>query len=120
MPTPLPASAATTWCSRSGSRNRAMPTRPAPPTRSPRPRMRGAMLMQNTQVRRLLKQGNRITGVELANGDKREAGTVVLAAGPWTRRLLATAGLELPLHVEPHPMAVLDAVAKARHLMPSV
>ena len=81
-------------------------------------RMRGAKVMQNTQVRRLLKQGNRITGVELANGDKREAGTVVLAAGPWTRRLLATAGLELPLRVERHPMAVLEAAGKARKVMP--
>lgn len=78
----------------------------------------GARMMQNTEVSRLLRQGDRITGVELADGTRLEAGTVVLAAGPWTRRLLATAGLDLPLHVERHPMAVLAAEGKARQVMP--
>ena len=81
-------------------------------------RARGATLMQNTPVRALRRQGNRITGVDLANGDRLEADTVVLAAGPWTRRLLQTAGMDLPLHVERHPMAVLDAAGRARAIMP--
>jgi glycine/D-amino acid oxidase-like deaminating enzyme len=81
-------------------------------------RARGAKVMQNTTVRNLVRKGDRITGVELADGTLVEAGKVVLAAGPWTRRLLATAGLDLPLHVERHPMAVLDARGKAREVMP--
>lgn len=78
----------------------------------------GAEVRQNTLVSRLLKTGDRISGVELADGTVLEADTIVLAAGPWTRRLLATVGLDLPLHVERHPMAVLDASGKARQVMP--
>lgn len=81
-------------------------------------RDRGARVMQNTAVDRLLTKGERIAGVALADGTVLEADRVVLAAGPWTRRLLATAGLDLPLHVERHPMAVLDAAGAARRVMP--
>lgn len=81
-------------------------------------RARGAMLKQNTLVSRLIRRGDRITGLELADGTVMEADAIVLAAGPWTRRLLATIELDLPLHVERHPMAVLDAGGKARQVMP--
>lgn len=81
-------------------------------------RARGAGIMQNTKVRSLVRTGDRITGVTLADGARLEAGQVVLAAGPWTGRLLGTAGLELPLHVERHPMAVLDAPGRARQVLP--
>jgi sarcosine oxidase subunit beta len=81
-------------------------------------RARGAPLKQNTLVSRRIRRGDRVVGLELADGTTMEAGAVVLAAGPWTRRLLATVGLDLPLHVERHPMAVLDAGGKARQVMP--
>ena len=81
-------------------------------------RASGATILQNTQVARLSRDRDRVTGVVLADGTTLEADTVVLAAGPWTRRLLATVGLDLPLHVERHPMAVLDAAGKARQVMP--
>lgn len=81
-------------------------------------RAKGAMLKQNTLVSRLIRRGDRITGIELADGTVMEADAIVLAAGPWTRRLLATIELDLPLHVERHPMAVLDAGGKARQVMP--
>lgn len=81
-------------------------------------RRHGAELRQNTGVRRLVRQGDRVRGVELADGVTLEADRVVLAAGPWTRRLLATIGLDLPLHVERHPMAVLDAGGRAKDVMP--
>ncbi|WP_379067541.1 NAD(P)/FAD-dependent oxidoreductase [Mesorhizobium sp. UC74_2] len=81
-------------------------------------RARGARILQNTPVARLLRAGDRITGVTLADGTVLEADRVILAAGPWTRRLLATASLDLPLHVERHPMAVLNADGKARQVMP--
>jgi sarcosine oxidase subunit beta len=81
-------------------------------------RANGARLLQNTGVTRLLRRGDRIAGVELSDGTALEAGTVILAAGPWTRRLLATASLHLPLHIERHPMAVLEAGGRARTIMP--
>lgn len=81
-------------------------------------RARGATLKQNTLVSRLIRRGDRVTGIELADGTVMEADAIILAAGPWTRRLLATIELDLPLHVERHPMAVLDAGGKARQVMP--
>jgi glycine/D-amino acid oxidase-like deaminating enzyme len=81
-------------------------------------RAQGAKLMQNTEVARLVRAGDRVRGVELADGTQLEAEVVVLAAGPWTRRLLATAGLDLPLHIERHPMAVLEAEGRALEVMP--
>ncbi|MEZ5802751.1 MAG: FAD-binding oxidoreductase [Rhizobiaceae bacterium] len=81
-------------------------------------RNRGAKILQNTIVSRLVRTGDRVAAVELADGTLMEADTVVLAAGPWTRSLLATVGLDLPLHIERHPMAVLDARGRARQYMP--
>jgi sarcosine oxidase subunit beta len=81
-------------------------------------RARGAHLRLNTEIARLVRDGDRIRGVELQDGTALEAEIVVLAAGPWTRRLLATAGLDLPLHIERHPMAVLEADGRAREVMP--
>jgi glycine/D-amino acid oxidase-like deaminating enzyme len=81
-------------------------------------RSNGAKILQNTTVSRLVKKGDRVAGIELADGAVLEADTVVLATGPWTRRLLATVGLDLPLHIERHPMAVLDARGRARQYMP--
>lgn len=81
-------------------------------------RARGARLRLDSEAVRLIRRGDRVHGVELADGSMLEAETVVLAAGPWTRRMLATIGLDLPLHIERHPMAVLEANGQARKVMP--
>jgi len=47
-------------------------------------------------VRRLLRRGSRIAGVELDDGDV-AAGTVVNAAGPWSKPLAESGGLAMPL-----------------------
>jgi glycine/D-amino acid oxidase-like deaminating enzyme len=49
-----------------------------------------------TPVRRLLRQGDRITGVELDNGAV-SGNVVVNAAGPWAKPLAESAGLALPM-----------------------
>lgn len=79
---------------------------------------RGAQVMQNSEVAGLARQGDRVTGVTLADGSTLSAGVVVLAAGPWTLRLLRTAGLELPLHVERHVITVIEAEGRAREVVP--
>ena len=50
-------------------------------------------------VTTICRDGDRVIGVELADGERIEAGTVVLAAGAWSTELAATAGIHLP--VEP-------------------
>jgi sarcosine oxidase, subunit beta len=56
----------------------------------------GGEFRPRTPARRLLRDGARITGVELDSGEV-EAAHVVNAAGPWARPLAENAGLDLPL-----------------------
>ena len=56
----------------------------------------GGEFRMRTPVRRLLRDGDRIAGVELDDGEI--AGDVVInAAGPWAKPLAENAGLALPL-----------------------
>jgi glycine/D-amino acid oxidase-like deaminating enzyme len=57
----------------------------------------GADVREGIRVERLLRDGDRIVGVETPEGTI-HAEEVVLAAGGWTPGLAATAGLELPIH----------------------
>lgn len=79
---------------------------------------RGAQVRLNTSAVRLLRDDAGNPGVELAYGERLFADQVVIAAGPWTRGLAATAGVDLPLAIERHPMAVLDTPGRAREVMP--
>jgi glycine/D-amino acid oxidase-like deaminating enzyme len=56
----------------------------------------GGEFRVRTPVRRLLREGGRITGIELDNREVK-AGVVVNAAGPWARPLAQSADLDLPL-----------------------
>jgi len=56
----------------------------------------GGEFRARTPVRRLLRQSNCITGVELDSGEV-SAAHVVNAAGPWARPLAASVSLDLPL-----------------------
>ncbi len=69
-------------------------------------RDRGVHYRPNTPVRALLRDGDRVTGVQTADGPE-FAGTVVLAAGVWSPALLRSAGIWLPIETELHHVAVL-------------
>ncbi|MBN9018948.1 MAG: FAD-binding oxidoreductase [Rhizobiales bacterium] len=56
----------------------------------------GATLVSRRPVTGLRLAGGRIAGVDTVDGPI-EAGIVVLAGGPWTAKLAATAGVELPI-----------------------
>ncbi len=86
-------------------------------------RAAGAVVREATPVLGIELAGDRVAGLRLAEGVV-PAGTVVLAAGPWTPRLLAGTGVEAPiasLRVQvailqrpldlPEPMVYLDTVA---------
>ncbi|MDF2825748.1 MAG: dependent oxidoreductase [Mycobacterium sp.] len=79
---------------------------------------RGAQVRLNTSAVRLLRDSSDNPGVELMDGEKIFADQVVIAAGPWTRGLAETAGVDLPLTIERHAMAVLDTPGRAREIMP--
>ncbi|MEZ6014074.1 MAG: FAD-binding oxidoreductase [Planctomycetota bacterium] len=57
----------------------------------------GAQIETTRQVRGVTHDLGRVTGVELADGTRMSADTVVLAAGAWSRQLGAEAGCALPL-----------------------
>jgi len=81
-------------------------------------RRRGATSFLSTTVKQIALTGARVAGVELADGRRLSADAVVVAAGPWTKRLISNVGYELPIFAERHEMAVLDAAGHAREFMP--
>ena len=82
-------------------------------------RARGVGIRQRTSVTGLDIVGGRIAGVALSNGDRIAADRVICAMGPWTGRFIAReTGVRLPLHIERHAMAVLDAPERAREILP--
>jgi len=60
----------------------------------------GVDIRTNTAVSDVLTDGDRVTGVELADGERLDADFVVNAAGAWSGPLAAMADVDLP--IEPH------------------
>ena len=65
-------------------------------------RRAGATIRQQAEVSALRTRGGRVIGVDLADGSAIHAGTVVVAAGPWSVGLVAPLGIDLPVraHLE--------------------
>ena len=61
-------------------------------------RLAGASALENAAVERIELDGDRILGVRVG-GELVECDNLVLAAGPWTPKLAAGAGLELPIEI---------------------
>ncbi|MGI8912699.1 MAG: NAD(P)/FAD-dependent oxidoreductase, partial [Chloroflexota bacterium] len=72
----------------------------------------GAELHQNDGVTALDLAGDRITGVVLASGMRPAADQVVIAAGRWSDRVAALAGLHLPLAPTCGLLAVTAPIAR--------
>ncbi len=60
----------------------------------------------STRVRSIRVRNDRVSGVETEHGPV-EAPVVLVAAGPWSPPLLASAGVRLPIEPEHHVVAVL-------------
>lgn len=73
-------------------------------------RSRGVTILEDTRVSALVKDGNRIIGVTLADGTQMQADVVVLATGAWSRELAATAGVALPLQAVEHMYVVTEPI----------
>ena len=81
-------------------------------------REKGVRFLGNRTAKKLNVKGGKIEGAELNDGTIVSTERVVLATGPWTRSLVSQLGVELPLHIERHFMAVMDAPGKARNILP--
>jgi glycine/D-amino acid oxidase-like deaminating enzyme len=66
----------------------------------------GATIIERTTVLRILIEGERVTGVETAQGTF-SAPTVVLAANVWSTALAREIGISLPITATRHPMLAL-------------
>ncbi len=71
-------------------------------------RASGVQVRQGTPVAGLLVDGDRVTGVRLADGDEISAGTVVVATGVWTRPFLEPYGLDIPISVAREQIVMID------------
>jgi sarcosine oxidase subunit beta len=67
----------------------------------------GVDLRTGTPVTDVLRDGERVVGVETPDG-RVAADVVVNAAGPWARRVAAMADVDLPVHPRRRQIAVVD------------
>lgn len=72
-----------------------------------RAKARGAIFHTGTFVKSILVERGRVTGVDTTSGPI-EALTVVLAAGPWSDRLLKPLGLEIGIRTETSQVAFFE------------
>ena len=71
-------------------------------------RAAGVRVRQGTAVAGLLVDGDRVTGVRLADGSEISAGTTVVATGVWTRPFLAPYGIDMPIKVIREQIVMID------------
>jgi 4-methylaminobutanoate oxidase (formaldehyde-forming) len=72
-------------------------------------RMRGARVLENTGVTKILVENGKAAGVMTDKGPIR-AETVVICGGMWSRDLAAEAGVVLPLHAAEHFYCVTEGI----------
>lgn len=70
--------------------------------------MRGAKVLENVEVTKILTKDGRAVGVSTADGDIL-AEHVVIASGMWSRHLGITAGVDIPLQACEHFYIVTEA-----------
>ncbi|MPZ52744.1 MAG: FAD-dependent oxidoreductase [Acidimicrobiia bacterium] len=70
-------------------------------------RNRGAEVRFSSPVTGLLRQGDAVSGIELADGSRIDAGLVINAAGPWCNRINEMAEVDLEWHLTPTRVQVI-------------
>ncbi|MEM8869078.1 MAG: FAD-dependent oxidoreductase [Pseudomonadota bacterium] len=81
---------------------------------------RGVSIREGVQIARVLKDGNRCSGVALADGAEIQADRVVIATGAWSRELATTAGVALPLQAVEHMYVVTEPVSNLPNPFPVI
>jgi len=71
-------------------------------------RAAGARVRQGSAVTELIIDGERVSGVRLADGSEITAGTVVVATGVWTQPFLAPYGIDIPIDVHREQIVLID------------
>jgi sarcosine oxidase, subunit beta len=76
----------------------------------------GARIRQDSTVASIELDGGRATGVRLENGDRIAGGHIVLAAGPWSRSLAATIGIDVPIKAQRAQILLVDPGIPVAHV----
>ena len=82
-------------------------------------RSRGARILENTRVTRILVKDGKAVGVETTDGTIM-ADKVVVASGMWSRDLGRSIGVNIPLHACEHFYIVSEPIADLPRNMPVV
>ncbi|MBO9521427.1 MAG: FAD-binding oxidoreductase [Nocardioidaceae bacterium] len=69
----------------------------------------GARIKQRAAVARILTSGDKAVGVELTTGERIEADDVIVAAGWWSKALLAGVGIDFPCDAYRSELLIVDA-----------
>lgn len=77
----------------------------------------GADVRESTPGVRVLVEGSRVTGVDTPAG-RIPTGAVLVAAGPWTRKMLAPLGVDVPIRTTRHQVVLLEPPAGTTSLRP--
>jgi glycine/D-amino acid oxidase-like deaminating enzyme len=70
------------------------------------------------EVTAIVRQGDRVTGIETAKGERIDGPAVVIAAGPWAAEVGAMAGVELPVDPSPKMVFHFDPAEKFDYVPP--
>jgi 4-methylaminobutanoate oxidase (formaldehyde-forming) len=82
-------------------------------------RSRGAKILENVKVTKILTRNGAVYGVETADGTIM-ADKVVVASGMWSRELGRSIGVNIPLHACEHFYIVSEPIAELPRNMPVV
>ncbi len=77
----------------------------------------GAQIFENTKVTKIRHNGDRVTGVDTAEGAI-DADYVVICSGMWTRDLAASIGVAAPLHACEHYYVLFEGVEGIDNTLP--
>ncbi len=72
-----------------------------------RAREAGARILMRTPAAGIETQGDRVQAVVTADGDRIATDTVIVAAGPWSKQVLAGVGVDVPLIPVRHQIATV-------------
>ena len=67
----------------------------------------GARILMRTPAAGIETQGDRVQAVVTADGDRIATDTVIVAAGPWSKQVLAGVGVDVPLIPVRHQIATV-------------
>ncbi len=80
----------------------------------------GARIVTRNSAASIETDGGRAQAVVTANGERVATGTVIVAAGPWSRQVLAGIGVDVPLIPVRHQVATVARPSEAVPYHPTV